>query len=276
MKIAVIGLGLIGGSLAKAIKKNYNYTIVGEDINNNVLNTALEEGVIDAAATPELLKKCDIVLVALYPQATIDYITKNSHLWSSSTTIVDCCGVKRCVCQSLWPLAAEKGFTFIGGHPMAGLEVAGYENANAELYTNASMILTPEPEVKEELIKSLSEFFLGLGFGHIEITTPENHDKNIAYTSQLAHVVSNAYVKSPGAAVHKGFSAGSYKDLTRVAKLSEDMWTELFLENDDFLLTEIKLLVHHLQEYAEAIENRNAKSLHTLLKAGRERKELVD
>ena len=138
------------------------------------------------------------------------------------------------------------------------------------------MILTPEPQQTEAELTKISDFFLGQGFGHIEITSPEKHDKNIAYTSQLAHVVSNAYVKSPGAAVHKGFSAGSYKDLTRVAKLEETMWTELFLENKDFLLEEINTIMKHLGEYAAALADQDPVRLKDLLKAGRERKELVD
>lgn len=276
MKIAVIGLGLIGGSLAKAIKQNKEHTVLGMDLNQEVLNKALKDNTIDAILNPEDLKTCHLVLVAIYPEAAIKYITQHQECFGSQTVVIDCCGVKRYICKAIEPIAKEKGFTFIGGHPMAGLEVAGYENSFAELYLKASMILTPPNDINEGILKDTSEFFLSLGFGHIEITSPENHDKNIAYTSQLAHVVSNAYVKSPGAAVHKGFSAGSYKDLTRVARLEENMWTELFLENDDFLLEEINTITAHLQEYATALKNRDADSLRELLRAGRLRKELVD
>lgn len=276
MKIAVIGLGLIGGSLAKAIKKHYNYTVLGADLNQDVLRAALADGAVDRKLTTKDLQDCDIVLLAIYPQATVEYIESHQGDFGPHTVVIDCCGVKRYICQKVWPWARQNGFTFIGGHPMAGLEVAGYENSLAELYNNASMILTPEPQQTEAELTKISDFFLGQGFGHIEITSPEKHDKNIAYTSQLAHVVSNAYVKSPGAAVHKGFSAGSYKDLTRVAKLEETMWTELFLENKDFLLEEINTIMKHLGEYAAALADQDPVRLKDLLKAGRERKELVD
>ncbi|MDO4541235.1 MAG: prephenate dehydrogenase [Bacillota bacterium] len=276
MKIAIVGLGLIGGSIAKAIKKTGDHMVYGHDLNTAVLKAALADGAIDSVLDPKDLKTCRLILVAIYPQAAVEYIKSHCKDINPEATVIDCCGVKRYICQEIWPIGAQHGFTFIGGHPMAGLEVAGYENSNAELYNKASMILTPHPDTDEAKIQAAGEFFLSLGFGHIEITTPENHDKNIAYTSQLAHVVSNAYVKSPGAAVHKGFSAGSYKDLTRVAKLEENMWTELFLENDDFLLGEINTLMDNLQEYARALKKRDSEKLRQLLKAGRQRKELVD
>ena len=159
---------------------------------------------------------------------------------------------------------------------MAGMEVAGYENATPTLYRGASMILTPYAETPRYAVDRVGEFFLTLGFGHIEVTTAKRHDRNIAYTSQLAHVVSNAYVKSPGAVIHRGFSAGSFKDLTRVARLEETMWTELFLKNGDYLVKEIETIIGHLQEYADAIKKNQTETLCRLLKEGRERKEMVD
>ncbi|MEG1868059.1 MAG: prephenate dehydrogenase [Clostridiales bacterium] len=276
MNIGIVGLGLIGGSLAKAIKKYSENKVFGYDLSSQVLQKAQKEGSVDSELFPENMGKCHIILLAIYPQATVKYVKDNKNYFSPNTILIDCCGVKKYICDEIQPIAAKNNFNFIGGHPMAGLEVAGYENSCAELYNNASMILTPKKDEKEEIIKTAAEFFLSLGFNHIEITTPENHDKNIAYTSQLAHVVSNAYIKSPGAAVHQGFSAGSYKDLTRVAKLEENMWTELFMENRDNLLNEINLLTKHLKEYATALENQDEKYLKELLKTGRKLKEEVD
>lgn len=276
MNIGIIGLGLIGGSVAKAIKAYRKDQIFGADCSEEILQNAIRDGVITTKLDETTIPQCDIIFIAIYPEAAVEYITNIAPHISGDTVVVDGCGVKRYVCDALRPVAQKHGFTFIGGHPMAGMEVAGYKNATPRLYQGASMILTPHEDTPRYIVDRIGEFFLTIGFGHIEITTADNHDKNIAYTSQLAHVVSNAYVKSPGAVVHNGFSAGSFKDLTRVARLEEVMWTELFLENGDHLLTEIETIIGHLEEYADAIRNKKADTLRQLLKEGRERKEMVD
>lgn len=189
---------------------------------------------------------------------------------------MDSCGVKRVVCEPLWKVASENGFTFIGAHPMAGLHFSGFEYSDVGMFSEASMIIIPSKDVKIEDLETVKSLYLKLGFTNIQISTPEEHDKIIAYTSQLAHVVSNAYVKSPEAEVHKGFSAGSYKDLTRVAKLNETMWTELFLENEDNLINEVDGIIANLQKYSKALKEHDAVTLKALLKEGRERKEKID
>ncbi|MEE0745846.1 MAG: prephenate dehydrogenase, partial [Anaerovoracaceae bacterium] len=234
MEIGIAGLGLIGGSLAKAISQNTDNTVYGYDISDQVVKKAVLVDAIEQPLNDKLLTQCDIVVVALYPGDTIDYVTENADLFKPGAIVVDCCGVKKPVCDKLIPLAEEKGFLFVGGHPMAGLEHSGFTYAKKSLFNNASMIFTATKGPIESMSK-LKSLFTSIGFTNIEITTPEEHDRRIAFTSQLAHVVSNAYIKSPTAQRHEGFSAGSYKDLTRVAKLNEDMWTELFLENPDNL-----------------------------------------
>ena len=220
MEIGIVGLGLIGGSLAKAISQNTDNTVYGFDISEQVMHKAMLVDAIEQPLTDELLPQCDIVIVALYPPDAIDYVTRHADLFTKG-------GI---VCEQLIPLAEEKGFLFVGGHPMAGREHSGFTYAKKSLFNNASMIFTPTKGPIESMEK-LKNLFTSIGFTNIEIATPEEHDRKIAFTSQLAHVVSNAYIKSPTAQEHMGFSAGSYKDLTRVAKLNEDMWTELFLEN---------------------------------------------
>ena len=251
MEIGIVGLGLIGGSLAKAISQNTDNTVYGFDISKPVVHKAMLVDAIEQPLTDELLSQCDIVIVALYPQ------------------------VKRMVCEQLIPLAEEKGFLFVGGHPMAGREHSGFTYAKKSLFNNASMIFTPTKGPIESMEK-LKKLFTSIGFTNIEIATPEEHDRKIAFTSQLAHVVSNAYIKSPTAQEHMGFSAGSYKDLTRVAKLNEDMWTELFLENPDNLADEIDTLIKNLQEYSWAIRENDSETLRQLLKDGREKKAIID
>ena len=275
MEIGIVGLGLIGGSLAKAISQNTDHTVYGTDLSEQVVRKAVLVDAIEQPLTDELLPQCDIVIVALYPQATIDYVKEHAHLFRKESIVVDCGGIKKLVCDTLIPLAEDHGFLFVGGHPMAVLEHTGFTYAKKSLFNNASMIFTPTKGPIESMEK-LKELFTSIGFTNIEISTAEEHDRKIAFTSQLAHVVSNAYIKSPTALEHSGFSAGSYKDLTRVAKLNEVMWTELFLENADNLVAEIDTLIGNLQQYSTAIRERDAETLCALLKDGREKKALID
>ena len=275
MEIGIVGLGLIGGSLAKAISQNTDHTVYGTDLSEQVVRKAVLVDAIEQPLTDELLPQCDIVIVALYPQATIDYVKEHAHLFRKESIVVDCGGIKKLVCDTLIPPAEDHGFLFVGGHPMAGLEHSGFTYAKKSLFNNASMIFTPTKGPIESMEK-LKELFTSIGFTNIEISTAEEHDRKIAFTSQLAHVVSNAYIKSPTALEHSGFSAGSYKDLTRVAKLNEVMWTELFLENADNLVAEIDTLIGNLQQYSTAIRERDAETLCALLKDGREKKALID
>ena len=262
MEIGIVGLGLIGGSLAKAISQNTDNTVYGTDLSEQVVRKAILVNAIEQPLTDTLLTQCDIVIVALYPQATVDYVKSHADLIKEGAVVVDCGGIKKLVCEELIPVAEEHGFLFVGGHPMAGLEHSGFTYARKSLFNNASMIFTATKGPIESMEK-LKDLFTSIGFTNIEVTTP-------------AHVVSNAYIKSPTAMEHAGFSAGSYKDLTRVAKLNEDMWTELFLENRDNLAGEIDTLIDNLTEYRDAIREDDSERLRALLRDGREKKALID
>ena len=275
MEIGIVGLGLIGGSLAKAISQNTDNIVYGTDLSDQVVKKAVLINAIEQPLTDELLPQCDIVIVALYPQATIDYVKSHADLFAPDSIVIDCGGVKGIVCDALIPLAEEHGFLFVGGHPMAGLEHSGFTYAKKTLFNNASMVFTPTRGPIESMSR-LKDLFTDIGFTNIQIATPEEHDKKIAFTSQLAHVVSNAYIKSPTAMEHMGFSAGSYKDLTRVAKLNEHMWTELFLENPENLTNEIDMLIDNLKKYSDAIKAKDSETLCDLLRDGREKKALID
>lgn len=276
MNIAVIGLGLIGGSMAKALKKYTPHTILGMDTNPQVMFKAKLLEAIDVELTSERLPICDMVLVATWPKAAVAYVQENAHRIRKGATVIDLCGVKRAVCEPLFQVAQENGFLFVGGHPMAGIEYSGFDHANGALFQNASMILTPPPGIGIQELAELKHFFRELGFARVVMTTPEEHDRVIGYTSQLAHVVSSAYVKSPEAMEHHGFSAGSFRDMTRVARLHPAMWTELFLLNREPLLSELDALIGHLNEYRSALETADGQQLYALLKEGTERKEIVD
>lgn len=274
MDIGIVGLGLIGGSLAKAIKKNTPHRVFGLDIDVESLKKAFLTGAVDGELKD--LGSLDMLIVALYPAATVRYVTENAGKINKKCIVMDVSGVKGAVCGPLFPLAREKGFTFIGGHPMAGVEFSGFDHAREALFKNASMVLVPDKNVTIDKLVAVKELFTALGFARMQVSTAEEHDKMIALTSQLAHVLSSAYVKSPSAVSHKGFSAGSFRDMTRVAKLNEDMWCELFFDNRENLLGEIDGLIARLSEYRTALYERDGDEMKRLLKEGREKKALAE
>lgn len=276
MNIGIVGLGLIGGSIAKAIKKNTGHVVLGLDISEAIVYKAKLLESIDNDLPVSSLNTCDIVIIALYPGAAISFIEDNGDRFKKGSIVIDCCGVKENICESAFAAAKRYGFTFLGGHPMAGIEFSGFEHSKTSLFSNAPMILTPGPGTLIEVLDTVKHFFIAIGFAKVVISTPREHDKIIAYTSQLAHVVSSAYVKSDTALLHKGFSAGSYKDMTRVARLNEDMWCELFMANRENLTNEIDGIIERLEAYKKAIGEGNAGELTRLLREGRERKALAE
>lgn len=276
MTVAVVGLGLIGGSLAKSFKKRTEHTILGYDIDNSVTAYAMLGEYIDAALDDKNIGSCDYIFIAAYPKATVEFLKQKAPLISENTVVIDCGGIKKYICSECFKIADEFGFTFIGGHPMAGKQFSSIKFADENLFLDASMILTPKNTDDVSLISKVTSLIKSAGFSSIAVTDPENHDKVIAFTSQLAHVVSNAYVKSPQAKIHKGFSAGSYKDLTRVARLNENMWSELFLENKDNLIFEIDNIINNLTQYKQALIENDEQTLKRLLKEGSDLKQSID
>lgn len=266
--IAVIGLGLIGGSAARSLKAANGFTVYGDDRDAQTLALALSNGALDAALTPALLSACDMVMIALYPRAALDWMRENAAHIRPGALVIDLCGVKREVCAGIAPIAKERGFTFIGGHPMAGVARFGFLNSDQDMFKGASMILTPEEPLEEELLSELRRVFGAMGFGFLKLTNPDEHDRMIAYTSQLAHVLSSAYAQSPAAERHIGFSAGSLKDMTRVATLNVPMWAELFIENRDYLAEEVEALSARLDSYAKALRRGDTAEVARLLDLG--------
>lgn len=271
MTIGIVGLGLIGGSLAKSIKHRTNDRVLGIDLDEQTMNMARMSGAVDGDLTDDALQECDLIMIAIPPVALVQWATEKAHMMKG-TVLVDMCGVKRGICSKLTALALDNGFNYVGGHPMAGKEVTGFANASMDLFYGASMILTPDENANIDVLDKLKSFFLKIGFEHVTFSDPEEHDRIIAYTSQLAHIASSAYIKSPTAQKHMGFSAGSYKDMTRVARLDENLWTELFLENTDCLVDELRILVKNLTDYLNVLETKDGDKLTQLLKEGRELK----
>ncbi len=267
MIITVVGLGLIGGSLAKTVKKHTNYTVYGVDINEETVKSAISQSAIDAETTD--LGAADLTIISLYPIDTIQYIKANADKFKKNSVVIDTCGIKKAIVDEVTPLLNEKEVTFIGVHPMAGREFSGYEYSMDNLFDNASFIIAPHKSVSQAKINFIEDFANTIHFKKTVITTPEEHDQIIAFTSQLAHVVSNAYIKSPTQQKQLGFSAGSFQDLTRVARLNEVMWTPLFMLNKEPLCCEIGYIIDRLQEYKDALENEDNDKLKELLKEGR-------
>lgn len=273
MQVGIIGLGLIGGSLARTIKLHTEHTVYGCDIDPQTIQQAFLMGAIDEELTDAALRECDLVLVSLYPGAIIDWVTAHAADFKPGCLVIDCGGVKQVICDALVPLSRAGHWHFLGGHPMAGREYSGFRYARDDLFDNASMILCTDGLDDPALLQSARDFFMDLGFRRVQFASPRTHDEMIAYTSQLAHIVSSAYVKCPLADKHRGFSAGSFADMTRVAKLNEGMWTELFFDNREALLPVVEDLVQRMTEYRDALRDVDRPAMLSLLREGRETKE---
>lgn len=275
MTVGIVGLGLIGGSFAKAYKKA-GHEVLAFDIDKSSLEFAKISLVCDGELNEDNISSCDIVIISVYPKAAAEYMERMGKYIGEKPIVIDCCGTKRLVCEAGFEAARKYGFTYLGGHPMAGTHFSGLKYSRADMFVGAPMVIVPPDFNDIMLLSRVKELLAPAEFGSISVTTAEKHDEMIAFTSQLAHVVSNAYIKSPTAGAHKGFSAGSYKDMTRVAWLNPKMWAELFIENKDYLENELDILINSLNEYKEAIKNSDIETLERILLEGKQRKEEVD
>lgn len=275
MKVGILGLGLIGGSLARSYSKAGHEVFVC-DKDEQMVSFAEIAGVVHGKLNETTIPKCDLILLAIYATASANWLKENAQLICKDTLVMDCCGIKTNICNSCFLLAEQYGFTFIGGHPMAGSHHSGFKYSRSNLFQGAPMVLVPPRFDDPMLLQRAKDALIPCAFGSFSVTTAEEHDKMIAFTSQMPHIVSNAYIKSPTATQHKGFSAGSYKDLTRVAWLNPSMWAELFLSNRENILNELSLYIDSLQKYKDAIINCDEAGLIQLLEDGKNRKEAVD
>ena len=275
MNVGILGLGLIGGSFARAYSKA-GHTVYACVRNQDMLEFAKLSGAVYDELKPETIPYCDLIILAIYPDSCAKWLEDNGHLISKKALVIDACGTKIEVCSRCFPVADKYGFTFVGGHPMAGSHFSGFKYSRSNLFQGAPMVLVPPRYDDMELLQWIKDILEPCHFGMFSVTTAENHDKMIAFTSQMPHIVSNAYIKSPTALEHKGFSAGSYKDLTRVAWLNPQMWAELFLANKENILDELDFFIKSLEKYREAISHDDFTALVALLDEGKKRKEQVD
>lgn len=275
MTVGVLGLGLIGGSMARAFAKA-GHTVYAAEKDKNILAFAQVADIVTDELRDDLIGGCDLIILSIYADASATWLESKAHLLNKDTLVIDCCGVKTDICRRCFPLAEQYGFTFVGGHPMAGSHNSGFKYSRSNLFQGAPMVIVPPKYDDPELLQRVKNVLTPCGFKSFSVTTAEAHDEMIAFTSQMPHIISNAFIKSPTAKSHKGYSAGSYKDLTRVAWLNPDMWTELFLSNKEHLLKELSFYIDSLNQYKETIEHGDADGLCKLLDEGRKRKEEVD
>ena len=272
MKIVISGLGIIGGSYAKAIKKYTDHTVIGINRSKKPIEMALECGAIDREGTVEDLKDADMLIIGTYPKYAVEFIRENGKYINKDCIVTDTSGIKTAICYDMVRLSEEFGFTFVGTHPMAGKETNGFESSDADLFQNASCIIVP-CKANKKAIQTVTAFVRSIGFTQTPIVTPKVHDRMIAFTSQVPHALACAYVLSPLCKNHKGFSAGSYRDVSRVAKINAEMWTELFLENKDPLVSELDTLLDNLYRLRNSIANNDSQSIYEQLMEGRKVKE---
>ena len=275
MTVGILGLGLIGGSLSRAYSLA-GHTVYAAEKDEDMLSFAMLSGAAHGKLDESLISECDLLLLAIYPEGSASWLERHAHLVKTNTLVIDCCGIKDEICRRCFPLAKQYGFTFVGGHPMAGTQFSGFKYSRATLFNGAPMVLVPPRYDDIELLDRVKTALSPCGFGSFSVTTAQDHDRLIAFTSQMPHVMSNAFIKSPTAASHKGFSAGSYKDLTRVAWLNAPMWAELCMQNRENMLFELDSYITSLQAYKTALENHDLDGLTALLEEGKRRKEEVD
>ena len=272
MTVGVVGLGLIGGSVAKAYHEG-GHTVYAWNRTPSTLGFALISGDVDAELNEDNVSECDLIVVCLYPKASIEWVRKMAPYFGEKPLVMDACGTKRDVCNACFALAEEYGFTFVGGHPMGGTKDSGYKYSKPDMFHGCPMVVVPPRYDDIELYSRIKELLSPLGLGRYSITTAEDHDSMIAFTSQLSHVIASSYIKSPSAERQGGFSGGTYRDMTRVAYLNAPMWSEIFISNKDCLLAEIDSLIANMSKYREAINNEDTDGLRELLAEGSRRKE---
>ncbi len=275
MTVGILGLGLIGGSLARAYAIE-GHTVYASVRKSSMLAFAQLAGAVHGALDAQTLPQCDLILLAIYPDGSAGWLEQNAAFIRKDALVIDCCGIKREICRRCFPLAEAHGFTFVGGHPMAGSQFSGFKHSRSDLFDGAPMVLVPPRFDDMQLLDRIKAALSPCHFGSFSLCSAQEHDKRIAFTSQMPHILSNAFIKSPTALSHKGFSAGSYKDLTRVAWLNAPMWAELCMENRDNMLFELNSYIESLQAYQKALQDQDLKTLTALLEEGRLRKEAVD
>ncbi len=261
-RTAVVGLGIIGGSICAALTKA-GYTVDGGDLQPESVSYALDKGYI--AGEMKAFSAYDVVFLAVPPQAAISILQTGA--FKDGAIVADICGVKEEVERAVY--SQPRNYRYVGLHPMAGKETSGISSASPDLFRMANLVITIAPETDGAALSEMKAYAKAMLFGKIVECSAKEHDQKIALTSQLAHLVSNGYVKSPQVKNCDGFTGGSFQDMTRIAGVDEQTWTQLYMSNRAYILEELEGLIAHLEEYKEAIEARDTEKLARALKEGR-------
>lgn len=272
-KIAVIGLGIIGGSMAYALNGFRGATIAGCDTDPKTLESAKEKGAVDKAcdSAAEAIENADLVIIATYPDSIVKIVKENAVSFKRGAVLTDICGVKSRISKEIEAVLPE-GVKYVGSHPMAGKEVEGFENAEAAIFKDCGFIITPSEASDDESVSLVYEMAEHMGAGKIAINTPKEHDEIIAYTSDLMHIASCGLCLDFNQKMNLAYTAGAFRDCTRIALINPKLWTELFLENPDETVNEIDRYMNSLKKFRDAIASRNEEELYALLQRVRDNK----
>ncbi len=275
-RIVVVGLGLIGGSLALALKGFEGYEIVGVDVSQPTLRFAAEHGVGDRVTedAAAVLSGADVVVLALHPRGIVRFLSEHRERFRPGALVTDVCGVKTAILEGAGVL--PEGVDFIGCHPMAGTEFSGIEHAFAEMFQGSHLILTPRENSTPEHIALMERMAAYIGCRDVYKTTPEEHDAMIAYTSQIMHIIAVSVCDDPMLFTCRGFEGSSFRGCTRVAALDVGLWTELFSMNRPALLAVLDRLMEHLGEYRAALASGDNEALAEKLAYSAARKRAMD
>ena len=276
-KFLIVGLGLIGGSYAEALHSK-GYEVGAIDVKKNAIEYALRKGIIDHGrdfADGNYVRDFDVVVFALYPHAFIDWIKTNQRFFKTGALITDVTGVKTSVVYEVQSIL-RKDVEFIGAHPMAGKETSGVENADACIFDGANYIVTPTDGNTVEAVETAKEIGKELGFDKISVLSPEKHDEIVGFLSHLTHCIAVSMMVSKDPDHFKQYSGDSFRDLTRIAKINDEMWSELFLMNKKELLSQMNLFEERFNELKKYIEEDNREKIREVMRLSTERRKIFD
>lgn len=276
-KILIVGLGLLGGSYAKALKR-FGFSISAITKDQSSIDYALKEQLIDEGSTEldeRLIGEADLVIFALYPHIFVEWIEQNQHLLKSGALITDVTGVKKNIVYKIQDML-RPDVEFIGAHPMAGREVSGVENSTDKMFVGANYIVTPTPKNTPEAIQTCMELGRLLGFSNVTTLSPEEHDEMIGFLSQLTHCIAITLMTCNDTEHMEKFTGDSFRDLTRIARINDLMWSELFVTNKEALLKQMNLFMDKFNELKCMLEEEDIDGMRKMMRHSTERRALFD
>ena len=276
-KILIVGLGLLGGSYAKVLKR-FGFHISAITLEQSSIDYAIRENIIDEGSTEldkRMIGEADLVIFALYPHIFVEWIEKNQHLLKSGALITDVTGVKRSIVYQIQDMLRDD-VEFVAAHPMAGREVSGVENSTDRMFVGANYIVTPTEKNTPQAVQTCIELGRLLGFSNVTTLTPEEHDEMIGFLSQLTHCIAITLMTCNNKENMEKFTGDSFRDLTRIARINDLMWSELFVANKDVLINQMNLFINKFNELKSMLETENVDAMREMMRHSTERRALFD